>query len=223
MTPRTKVARVQASDEHGRRSLAGEGTVPPGARARRAVARRRRAELRPARRQSRARSSRTSTPAARTSGRAARASAASCTSTPACTTKHLALIYSAYPGAVGISRKMEAFGQRDEATMIALRRGAGVSEPSIGRRAIETALARARNAADRRAGKLAGVTVWTSPKPELRAAVVSFQPARSTPTSSQRRCTRRTRSQSRRAAARIAVGFVPRRISTTVRPRSIVW
>src|SRR5688572_32505155 len=27
--------------------------------------------------------------------------------------------YSAYPGAVGISRKMEAFGQRDEATMIA--------------------------------------------------------------------------------------------------------
>ena len=46
----------------------------------------------------------------------------------------------------------------------------------VGRRAIE---ARARELATQLIaglGNLPGVTVWTSPKPELRAAVVSFQP-----------------------------------------------
>ncbi len=84
-------------------------------------------------------------------------------------------IYSAYPGAVGFSRTFEGFGQRDEATMIAFGEALAFQN-RVGRRAIE---ARARELATQLIaglGKLPGVTVWTSPKPELRAAVVSFQP-----------------------------------------------
>jgi isopenicillin-N epimerase len=85
-------------------------------------------------------------------------------------------IYSAYPGAVGFSRTFEGFGQRDEATMIAFREALTFQE-TVGRVAIER---RARELATQlMAGlaKLPGVTVWTSPTPELRAAVVSFRPA----------------------------------------------
>jgi selenocysteine lyase/cysteine desulfurase len=84
-------------------------------------------------------------------------------------------IYSAYPGAVGFSRTFEGFGQRDEATMIAFREALAF-QTRVGRAAIE---ARARELSTQLiAGltKLPGVTVWTSPKPELRAAVVSFLP-----------------------------------------------
>ena len=84
-------------------------------------------------------------------------------------------IYSAYPGAVGFSRTFEGFGQRDEATMIAFREALAF-HTRVGRAAIE---ARARELSTQLiAGltKLPGVTVWTSPKPELRAAVVSFLP-----------------------------------------------
>ncbi len=85
-------------------------------------------------------------------------------------------IYSAYPGATGFSRTFEGFGQRDEATMIAFR-AALEFQDKVGRAAIE---ARARELSTQLiAGltKLPGVKVWTSPEPELRAAVVSFQPA----------------------------------------------
>ena len=85
-------------------------------------------------------------------------------------------IYSAYPGATGFSRTFEGFGQRDEATMIAFR-AALEFQDKVGRAAIE---ARARELSTQlMAGltKLPGVKVWTSPDPELRAAVVSFQPA----------------------------------------------
>src|SRR5919106_3595294 len=44
--------------------------------------------------------------------------------------------YSAYPGAVGISRRLEAFGQRDEATMIAFGEALAF-QTKIGRKAIE--------------------------------------------------------------------------------------
>jgi isopenicillin-N epimerase len=84
-------------------------------------------------------------------------------------------IYSAYSGAVGFSRTFEGFGQRDEATMIAFREALAF-QTRVGRAAIE---ARARELSTQLiAGltKLPGVTVWTSPKPELRAAVVSFLP-----------------------------------------------
>ena len=84
-------------------------------------------------------------------------------------------IYSAYPGAVGFSRTFEGFGQRDEATMIAFREALAF-QSRVGRAAIE---ARARELSTQLISgltKLPGVTVWTSPKPELRAAVVSFLP-----------------------------------------------
>jgi selenocysteine lyase/cysteine desulfurase len=85
-------------------------------------------------------------------------------------------IYSAYSGAVGFSRTFEGFGQRDEATMIAFREALAFEE-RIGRTAIER---RANDLASQLiAGltKLPGVTVWTSPSPDLRAAVVAFRPA----------------------------------------------
>ena len=84
-------------------------------------------------------------------------------------------IYSAYPGAVGFSRTFEGFGQRDEATMIAFRE-ALTFQNRVGRAAIE---ARARELSTQLIAELTelpGVKVWTSPKPELRAAVVSFLP-----------------------------------------------
>ena len=84
-------------------------------------------------------------------------------------------IYSAYPGASGFSRTFEGFGQRDEATMIAFR-AALEFQQKVGRAAIEQ---RARELTSQLVAgltKLPGVTTWTSPKPELRAAVVSFLP-----------------------------------------------
>ncbi len=83
--------------------------------------------------------------------------------------------YSAYPGAVGLSRKMEAFGQRDEATMIAFAEALAFQD-AVGRTDIEKrsrALAQQLIAGLRR---IEGFTVWTSPAPERAAAVVSFQP-----------------------------------------------
>jgi selenocysteine lyase/cysteine desulfurase len=84
-------------------------------------------------------------------------------------------IYSAYPGAVGFSRTFEGFGQRDEATMIAFREALAF-QIKVGRPQIE---ARARELATHLIeglSKVPGLTVWTSPNPQLRAAVVSFQP-----------------------------------------------
>jgi selenocysteine lyase/cysteine desulfurase len=84
-------------------------------------------------------------------------------------------LYSAYPGAVGFSRTFEGFGQRDEATMIAFREALDFQN-RLGRAAIET---RARDLSTQLIvglSELPGVKVWTSPRPELRAAVVSFQP-----------------------------------------------
>jgi selenocysteine lyase/cysteine desulfurase len=82
-------------------------------------------------------------------------------------------IYSAYAGAVGISRTFEAFGQRDEATMIAFRTALEF-QTQVGRDAIEE---RSRALAQQLiAGlsKLPEVKVWTSPNPSLNGAVVSF-------------------------------------------------
>ncbi len=84
-------------------------------------------------------------------------------------------IYSAYPGAVGISRTFESFGQRDEATMIAFREALQF-QTKVGRAAIEQ---RSRSLAQQLiAGlsKLPDVKVWTSPNPGLNGAVVSFLP-----------------------------------------------
>lgn len=84
-------------------------------------------------------------------------------------------VVSLYPGAVGISRKLEAFGQRDEAALATL--GAAVKfQDEIGRAAIER---RARQLVQRLASELQrmdGVTLWTNPDPRRSAAIIVFKP-----------------------------------------------
>jgi isopenicillin-N epimerase len=84
-------------------------------------------------------------------------------------------IYSAYPGAVGISRTFESFGQRDEATMIAFREALEF-QTKVGREAIEKRSRALANQLIAGLSKLPDVKVWTSPNPQLNAAVVSFLP-----------------------------------------------
>ena len=85
-------------------------------------------------------------------------------------------IISLYGGATGVSRRLEAHGQRDEAAMIAfgeaIRLQGEVGRPRIEARArsLATALAEGLRA-------LPGVKVWTSSERERAAAIVSFQPA----------------------------------------------
>ena len=83
--------------------------------------------------------------------------------------------YSAYPGAVGISRRLEAFGQRDEATMIAFAEALAF-QTKIGRKAIEQrsrALTQQLLAGLR---KIDGFKIFTSPEPDRTGAVVTFAP-----------------------------------------------
>ncbi len=84
-------------------------------------------------------------------------------------------IYSAYPGAVGISKTFESFGQRDEATMIAFREALQF-QTAVGRAAIEQRSRALAHQVIAGLSKLPGVKVWTSPNPALNAAVVSFLP-----------------------------------------------
>jgi selenocysteine lyase/cysteine desulfurase len=83
-------------------------------------------------------------------------------------------IYSAYPGAVGISRTFESFGQRDEATMIAFRT-AMEFQAQVGRDKIEQRSRSLTQQLIAGLSKLPEVKIWTSPNPSLNAAVVSFQ------------------------------------------------
>lgn len=85
-------------------------------------------------------------------------------------------IYSAYPGAVGFSKTFESFGQRDEATMIALHEALAF-QTKIGRAAIEQRARALTTQLMDGLAKLPGVKVWTSTDPALRVAVVSFLPA----------------------------------------------
>jgi selenocysteine lyase/cysteine desulfurase len=84
-------------------------------------------------------------------------------------------IISAYPGAVGVARTMEAMGQRDEPAIIGF--GEAVTfQTKIGRKAIEQrsrALGQALIAGLRR---IDGVQLWTHPDPSRSGAVVSFRP-----------------------------------------------
>lgn len=84
-------------------------------------------------------------------------------------------IYSAYPGAVGFSRTFEAFGQRDEATMIAFREALAFQE-RVGRQAIAQRACELATRLIAGLTALSGVKVWTSPVAERRAAIVSFLP-----------------------------------------------
>jgi selenocysteine lyase/cysteine desulfurase len=81
-----------------------------------------------------------------------------------------------YPGAVGISKTMEGFGQRDEAALATL--GAAVRfQEEIGRPAIEK---RSRELAQRlvtELRKIDGVSLYTNPDPTRMAAILVFKPA----------------------------------------------
>jgi selenocysteine lyase/cysteine desulfurase len=86
-----------------------------------------------------------------------------------------ASIYSAYPGAVGLSKTFESFGQRDEPAIIAFAEALSL-QTRVGRGHIER---RARGLAQQLMTGLAsidGIKIWTSQNPERSAAVVSFLP-----------------------------------------------
>jgi selenocysteine lyase/cysteine desulfurase len=83
--------------------------------------------------------------------------------------------YSAYPGAVGISRRLEAFGQRDEATMIAFAEALAF-QTTVGRAAIEE---RSKSLAQQLMAGLArldGFHSFTSASADRNGAVVTFRP-----------------------------------------------
>ncbi len=84
-------------------------------------------------------------------------------------------VYSAYPGAVGFSKTFESFGQRDEATMLALHEALKF-QTAIGRPAIADRSRALTTQFMDGLKKLPGIVNWTSPVPERRVAVVSFVP-----------------------------------------------
>ena len=89
-------------------------------------------------------------------------------------------IISLYGGAVGASRRFEAMGQRDEAGFVAFGEALKLQN-KIGRRAIE---ARGRELAQRfieGLRQIMGVRVWTHPRADRSAAIVTFLPGRTDP------------------------------------------
>ncbi|MBP7778933.1 MAG: aminotransferase class V-fold PLP-dependent enzyme [Acidobacteria bacterium] len=84
-------------------------------------------------------------------------------------------VYSAYPGAVGFSKTFESFGQRDEATMIAMHEALTL-QTKVGRAAIETRSRALTTQVMEGLAKIPGITNWTSPVAARRVAVVSFVP-----------------------------------------------
>jgi selenocysteine lyase/cysteine desulfurase len=84
-------------------------------------------------------------------------------------------IISLYPGRVGASRTLEAFGQRDEPALAAL--GDAVTfQTAIGRERIEQRARALAQALMEGLAALPDVTLWTHPAPDRSAAVVSFRP-----------------------------------------------
>jgi len=84
-------------------------------------------------------------------------------------------VISLYAGSVGISRTLEAFGQRDEPSIMGF--GAALSfQNKIGRRAIEDRARELTAAVIEGLKKIDGVKLWTHPARDRSAAIVSFQP-----------------------------------------------
>jgi isopenicillin-N epimerase len=84
-------------------------------------------------------------------------------------------VYGLYPGAVGISRRLEGMGQRDDARFVALAEAVRFRE-SIGRAAIEQRGRELARALTEGLKKLDGVTFWTDPAPDRSGAIVVFKP-----------------------------------------------
>jgi selenocysteine lyase/cysteine desulfurase len=84
-------------------------------------------------------------------------------------------IYSAYPGAVGLSKTFESFGQRDEPALMALAEALKF-QMQIGRKQIQARSQELAQALMAGLKKIDGVKIWTNPDPARSLAVVSFQP-----------------------------------------------
>lgn len=80
-----------------------------------------------------------------------------------------------YGGAVGISRKMEGLGQRDDARLVALAESLKFRE-AIGRQVIEDRLRELGQTLMRELRKIDGVRLWTDPAADRSASIVVFQP-----------------------------------------------
>ena len=84
-------------------------------------------------------------------------------------------VYSAYTGAVGLSKTFEGFGQRDDAAIVAFGETIAFQE-KVGRANIEKRARELTQALVAGLRKIDGIQLWTHPAPERNAAVVSFQP-----------------------------------------------
>ena len=84
-------------------------------------------------------------------------------------------VYSAYTGAVGLSKTFEGFGQRDDAAIVAFGETIAFQE-KVGRANIEKRARELTQALLAGLRKIDGIQLWTHSAPERSAAVVSFQP-----------------------------------------------
>jgi isopenicillin-N epimerase len=84
-------------------------------------------------------------------------------------------IYSAYTGAVGLSKTFEGFGQRDDAAIVAFGETIAFHE-KVGRVNIEKRARELTQGLIAGLQKLPAVRLWTSTSADRGAAVVSFQP-----------------------------------------------
>jgi selenocysteine lyase/cysteine desulfurase len=85
-------------------------------------------------------------------------------------------VISLYAGAVGASRTLEAYGQRDEPAVAAFEAAAAL-RGEIGQAAIERRARELTQALAEGLRKINGVKIWTDLSPARSAAVLSFQPA----------------------------------------------
>jgi selenocysteine lyase/cysteine desulfurase len=84
-------------------------------------------------------------------------------------------VVSLYPGAVGISQKLEGMGQRDEPALAALSEAIQF-QTAIGRNAIEARARQLTQLLIEGLREVSGVTLWTHPDPARFSAVVSLRP-----------------------------------------------
>lgn len=84
-------------------------------------------------------------------------------------------IYSAYTGGVGLSKRFEGFGQRDDAAIVAFGETLAFQE-KVGRAAIEKRARELTQALLDGLRRIDGLTLWTHPSPDRSVAVVSLQP-----------------------------------------------
>jgi selenocysteine lyase/cysteine desulfurase len=94
-------------------------------------------------------------------------------------------VVSLYPGSVGISRTLEAFGQRDEPGIMGFGEALAF-QAKIGRKAIEERARALTAMLIDGLRKIDGVKIWTHAAPDRSAAIVSFQPATLDPQAARR-------------------------------------